>query len=177
MQPTNSRAMQHKWRLALVFGWPLGLVELVIFAFSMAYVSRLFPPLQAVLIGLSLYIVIPAIAGYVSRIRNPGELRGATWAGVRIGVTSLVTFVLGAIIVFAILFIRYVAMTPGFDPHAPHRRGLYDPAWEFQILITGLGILLVLHCIGVLLSVVGSWLGGTLAFQRGAAQRQAQAGG
>ena len=146
-----------RWRQAFFFGLPLALLEIGLFGVSMAYSSRLLPQL-AILIGVLLYFVIPAIAGYWFCHRRHSEESEGGWIGFRVGIVGFAVFMLGAIIMFAFMFIRYLT-----TPRAPHQWGIYDPAWELSALVSILGILALLNGVGVLLSAIGGLIGGALA--------------
>jgi len=151
-----------RWRQAFLFGIPLALLEFSFFAVSMAYSSRLLP-LQAVLLGLPLYLAIPAVAGYwFCRQRHADDPTGGS-TGFRVGLVGFAICVLATALIFAVMFMRYINTPHIFSPRAPHQWGLYDPAQEFRTLATTLGILALLNGIGILLSVLGGLIGGALA--------------
>ena len=156
------RTRWQRWRHALVFGLPLALLEVSLFGVSMSYTSRLLP-LQAVLVGLPLYFVIPAIAGYWFCHQWHSEGWEGGWIGFRVGVVGFTVFMLAIALVFAVIFMRYTNTPHIFNPRAPHQWGIYDPAAELRTLAATLGILAVLSGIGLLLSVIGGRIGGALA--------------
>lgn len=164
-QTTSQTRWQRYWRPALVFGLPLGLLDLGFFAASMTYSSRLLPQ-QAVPICVLLYLLIPAIAGYQFCYHGRHEGREGSRAGFRVGLVGSAAAMLGTTLLFAVLFLRYVTMPRPFNPRMPHQWGLYDPARELNTMASVLGILAVLHGIGVLLSLIGGRTGGALAAWR-----------
>ncbi|HEY1391029.1 MAG TPA: hypothetical protein VGF38_21010 [Ktedonobacterales bacterium] len=151
-----------RWWQALLFGIPLALLELTLFVVGMAFSSRLLPP-QTILIGLPLYLVIPAIAGYWFCHQGHSEGWEGGWIGFRVGLVGCVVFILAIALVFAVIFMRYTNTPPIFNPRAPHQWGMYDPAGELRTLASTLGILALLNGIGILLSVMGGRIGGALA--------------
>ena len=151
-----------RWRQAPLFGIPLALLELSLFVVSMAYSSRLLPP-QAILIGLPLYLVIPAFASYWFCHQWHAEDSEGGWIGFRVGLVSCAGFILAIALVFAVLFMRYANTPPIFNPRAPHEWGMYDPPGELRTLATTLGVLVVLSSVGLLLSMIGGRIGGALA--------------
>lgn len=153
---------QQRWQQALIFGVPLALLEFGFFVVSMAYSSRLLL-LQAMLLGLFLYFVIPAIAGYWFRYRQQRESWESGLVGLRVGFVGFVVFTLAVALMFAFVFMRYINIPPIFAPQAPHQWGLYDPSGELTTLASILGILALLNGVGVLLSAVGGFIGGALA--------------
>ena len=84
MRQTMPRTRWQRLRHALAFGLPLALLELGLFAVSMAYSGRLLPP-QGLLIGVRLYLVVPAIAGYWRYRQGQHEGWESGWAGFRVG--------------------------------------------------------------------------------------------
>ena len=162
MQQTIPWSRRRSWRHALIFGLPLALLEVSLFGVSMSYTSRLLPP-QAILVGLPLYIVIPAVAGYwFCRQRHSEDLEGG-WIGFRVGFVGFAVFMLAIALIFAVIFLRYTNTPHIFNPRKPHEWGLYDPAGELSTLATVLGILAVLNGVGLLLSVIGGRIGSALA--------------
>jgi hypothetical protein len=156
---------QQRWQQALVFGVPLAILELGFFVVSMAYSSRLLL-LQAILLGLFLYLVIPAIAGYWFRFQQQREGRESGWVGFRVGCVGFAVFMLAVALIFAVMFMRYINTPPIFTPRAPHQWGLHDPSGELTTLATILGILALLNGLGMLLSTIGGRIGGALATWR-----------
>ena len=151
-----------RWREAFSCGIPLALLELALFDVSMAYSGRLLPS-QAVLFGLPLYLVIPAIAGYWLCHQWHAEGWEGGWIGFRVGLVGCAVFILAIVLIFAVLFMRYTNTPHIFNPRAPHQWGLYDPAGELRTLATTLGVLAVLSGVGLLLSIIGGRIGGALA--------------
>jgi hypothetical protein len=149
-------------RQAFLFGFPLALLELSLFVVSIAYSSRLLP-LQAILLGLPLYLVIPAIAGYWFCRQRPAHNSASGSTGFHVGLVGFAIFMLATALIFAIMFMRYINTPHIFSPRAPHEWGLYDPKGELRTLATTLGILAVVNGIGILLSVMGGLIGGALA--------------
>lgn len=161
MQRTIPWSRWRRWH-ALLFGLPLVLLELSLFVVSMAYSNRLLP-LQAVLLGLLLYLVIPAVADYwFYRQRHAHDSAGGS-TGLRVGLVGFAVLMLAIALIFAVIFLQYTNTPHIFNPRKPHEWGLYDPAAEFRTLATTLGIFAVVNGIGILLSVMGGLIGGALA--------------
>ena len=162
MQQTIPWSRWRSWRHALIFGLPLALLEVSLFGVSMSYTSRLLP-LQAVLVGLPLYFVIPAVAGYWFCYQRHSEgLEGGS-IGFRVGFVGFAVSMLAIALIFTVIFLRYTNTPHIFNPRKPHEWGLYDPAGELSTLATVLGILAVLNGVGLLLSVIGGRIGSALA--------------
>lgn len=154
-----------RWKQALLFGLPLAITELGLFVVGMAYSSWLLPP-QALLIGLPLYGVVPAIAVYWFCRQGHYEAWESGWAGFRVGFIGFAVFMVTVTLLFAVMFMRYINTPPIFTPRAPHQWGLYDPVGYFTTLATILGILALLNGVAMLLSAFGGRLGGALALWR-----------
>jgi hypothetical protein len=112
----------------------------------------------AITLGLSLYVVVAALAGYWFRTQGA---RHSIWAGFRVGLVGATAFLVVLTSVFTFLWIRYVN-TPRF----PYEYGIYDPSWYLSLLVTALGLFAAINGAGVLLSVLGGWLGGLIAHGR-----------
>ena len=162
MQRNTPWSRWQRWRQAFVFGLSLALLELSLFVVSMAYSGRLLPS-QALLIGIPLYLVVPAIAGYWRCRQGQHEGWESDWAGFRVGFVGFAVFILAVALIFAAMFMRYITTPHTFTPQTSHQWGLYDPAGELTTLATNLGILVVFNSVGLLLSAVGGRIGGTLA--------------
>lgn len=154
---------QHRWRQAFGFGLPLALLELG--AVALFYTDyEILQPLQAITLGLLLYLIISVLAG-IWFCRHGGQ--HGIWAGLRAGLVGAVAFLLMMALLFAVLWVRYVN-TPRF----PGEWGLYDPPWLLGVYIDALGLLAAISGAGVLLSALGGWLGGLIARWRPEAHEQ-----
>ena len=162
MQQTIPWSKWQSWRHALIFGLPLALLEVSLFGVSMSYTSRLLPP-QAVLLGLPLYLVIPAIAGYRFCHQWHTEHPAGGWIGLRVGLVGFTVFMSATALIFVVIFMRYTNTPPFFTPRAPREWGLYYPPGELRTLATTLGVLAVFNGAGLLFSVIGGLIGGALA--------------
>ncbi len=148
---------QYRWRQAFAFGLPLALLELGLVAvFNTDY--EILQPLLAIMLGLLLYLVVTSLAGYWF-CQHAG--RYGIWAGVRVGLVGATTFLVVLTSVFTFLWIRYVN-----TPRLPYEYGIYDTAWYLSLLVTALGLFTAINGVGVLLSVLGGWLGGLIAHWR-----------
>jgi hypothetical protein len=161
MQQHIPRTRWRPWWQVLPFGVLLALLNLSLFGMSTA-TSEIITAPQAIVIGLILYLVIPAFAGHWSRYQRQHE----GWSGFRVGLVGAAIFMLTIALTFVIMFMRYINMPPNFTPGAPHQWGLYEPARELMILATILGLLLLLNGVGLLLGAIGGRIGGTLAISR-----------
>jgi hypothetical protein len=115
------------------------------------------------MIGLPLYLIIPAIAGYWFCRHQHADDPAGSWTGFRVGLVGFTVFMSATALIFAVIFMRYTNTPPFFTPRAPREWGLYDPTGELRTLATTLGILAVINSIGLLLSVVGGRSGSALA--------------
>jgi hypothetical protein len=148
------------WRHALLFGLLLALLELGLLVTSTT--SSFLSLQQAILVGLLLYVAVPAFAEYMARsllYDNTAKV----WFGVRVGLASFSISLLATMMLFGFEWVKYANVEP-----PPHSWGIYDPEWEFRNLLTTLASLALIHGIGVLLSVVGSLLGGGVTIWRAA---------
>lgn len=147
-------APRRLWPQAIGFGLPLALLELGTLIVFYRYFEIL-RPLRAITLGLLLYVIVAAAAGYW--FRQHGGQHGV-WAGVRAGLAGAMIFLLMMTVVFAVMWVRYVT-TPRF----PHEFGLYDPTGQLMIFAQALGLLAAISGVGVVLSALGGWLGGVIA--------------
>ncbi len=162
MQREEPHPNWRDWWLLILLGVPLGLLELSLFVVGLGYSSRLLP-LQAVLLGLPLYLAIPVIASYWTCRQRHVDDSTAGSTGFRVGLVGFAVLMLATALIFAVMFMRYINTPHSFSPRAPHEWGLYDPTGELRTLATTLGILAVVNSIGILLSVMGGLIGGALA--------------
>lgn len=150
-----------RWRQAFVFGIPLAILELGLLVISTT--SSFLPLQQAILIGLTLYVVIPAFAEYMYQSQHH-ETTVNVWPGVRAGLMSFSIIMLAATALFGVEWGIYVHASA--QPTPPHSWGIYDPGWELGNLLTVLAGLALIQGIGVLLSAVGSLFGSRVAILR-----------
>ena len=65
-------------------------------------------PRKRLLIGIPLYLVVPAIAGYWRYRQGQHEGWESGWAGFRVGFVGFAVFVLAVALIFTAIFMRYI---------------------------------------------------------------------
>ena len=159
MQRDTRNPLAQDWRHALLFGLSLALLALALVVLTARFPTYLNPQ-QATLVGLPLYLLIPAIAGYnfCSQRRREGWESG--WAGFRVGLLASGVFLFTAIVWLTVT----VVINDNSPPSGPSSRSnIYSPGLELFFAILELAILAMLNFVGIVLSVAGGRVGGALA--------------
>lgn len=147
---------------ALWFGLPLGALTLGILLLAVKFPTRLSPG-PAILIGLSLYIIIPLFAGYRYCYQQPHEGWESGWAGFRVG---LVAAALLMLVVTVLLIIANVVDANTPPPPPGNIRTFHSTTLDIIVSVFALGVMAALAGTGVLLGAIGARVGGALAIWR-----------
>jgi hypothetical protein len=160
MQHTMPRTRWQRWRHALAFGLPLGVLELGLLYIIVAHGSWLSPQ-QATLIGWLLALLIPGVAGY--HIRYQGRHAGSTngWTGLRVGLVGA-TVVMAGVAMWQLVDLIIHANSPP----PPGTRNFYSPAFAVILAIMLLGLLAMINFVGVSFSAASGLIGEALATWR-----------
>jgi hypothetical protein len=165
MQQNIPRTRWQRWRLALLFGSPLGILELGLIYITITH-NYWLPMAHAILIGWFLYLLIPCIAEY--RFRSRDQHRGKeenSSTGIRTGLTGWSISVSAATLWLIVTMIVYDMTPPPVEQSVP-RNFHAPPALDLIVIIFILLVVYFLSVIGVLLGVGGSLIGEALAAWR-----------
>ncbi|MFI5274753.1 MAG: hypothetical protein ACHQ4H_17115 [Ktedonobacterales bacterium] len=157
------RSRWRNWQQVALIGLILGLLELGLFVFTVKFSQRLSPP-QAVLFGLPLYVLLPALAGFQLGSRHRQEAAGGVLTGMWVGLVSM-----GIVIVGAGLWLGVGVARNMIAPPAPthlqgrYSPGRYSPTLDIVVSVVVWIFLGSLNIFGVVLSMVGGLVGGLAA--------------
>ncbi|HKW20223.1 MAG TPA: hypothetical protein VJO13_02520, partial [Ktedonobacterales bacterium] len=123
MQQAMPRSRWRNWRHALAFGLPLGVLQLVLYMYTITHMEQL--AYRPILMDYLLAFIIPAVAGYhfCSQRRHEGWESG--WAGLRVGLVACVFFLL----VMAIIFAVALSISVNSPPPPTNSRIPYSPSF------------------------------------------------
>ena len=162
MQQTAPRSRWRNWRHALIFGLPLGVLQLVIYMYTITHMEQL--TYGPILLDYLLAFLIPAVAGYHFCSQRWHEGWESGWAGLRVGLVACIFFLLLTAIDIAAALI--IADSIPHQPPPTNHRQLHSRdlalivdvlLWVYLALISGLSLFL---------SAAGGRIGGALAIWR-----------
>ena len=160
MQLTMHWSKWRSWRHALIFGIPLGVLELGLIYITISH-NYWLSPQQATLIGWLLCLLIPGVAGYHICYwgRRAGSVNG--WAGLRVGVVGSAVVMIGFAVWLVVALIIYNNTPPPSGP-----RTFYSPDFALFVAVMLFGLLAMINFVGLTFSAVGGRIGEALAAWR-----------
>lgn len=164
MQQATSYTRWRRWRHALLFGVPLGLIELGLLVLTLTHPAQLSSG-QAILLDYLLAFLVPTVAGYLFCFRRQHEGWESGWAGLRVGLVACVVFLLATAIDFAVALIIY-DNTPPPPPPPTNPREIYSPGLALVLDVILFGFLALLSSLSLFVSAAGGRIGGALAIWR-----------
>ncbi|HEY7340340.1 MAG TPA: hypothetical protein VH591_05635 [Ktedonobacterales bacterium] len=160
MQETMPTTRWQRWRHALAFGLPLGVLELGLIYITVLH-SYWLSQQQATLIGWLLCLLIPGAAGYHICYLGDHTRPASGWEGLRVGVVGSTVVLAGFAAWLVVTLIIY-----DNTPPPPGPRTFYSPAIALFVAIVLLGLLAMISFVGLAFSAVGGRIGGALAAWR-----------
>ena len=159
-QQTIPWSRWRRWRRALVFGLPLGLLEFGLYGLTVTR-AALLSPQQATLIGWLLYLLIPGVAGYYFCYQGRSADSESRWSGHRAGLVGSIVVMVGVTVWQIVVLIVY-----DNSPPPPGPRTFYSPAFALFLTIMLLGLLAIINFVGLAFSAAGGRIGEALASWR-----------
>lgn len=165
MRQAMPRTRWQRWRRALVFGLPLGVLELGLIYITITHSYWLSPP-QATLIGWLLALLIPGIAAYHYCYWGRHADSASGWEGLRVGVVGAIVVMVGSAVWLVVTLIAYENTPPPPAPGSRFYSQSYAQSYAVFFAVLLLGLLAMINFVGLAFSAASGRVGEALANRR-----------